>query len=547
MSKVPQFDRQTLPSLLADESLAGQDPVLWAFGEGVFEPAPGPETIAVTDAPFVEILQPLADEAITEIAAFSEQYSWLAGALPGLRGQLVQRMGSIANLPLYLWFQTHHSKATYEQFSRDMHSGAAGWNNFVGEYPELERLPGILSKQWQGASLEFLQRLAVDRAALGEFLSLPDLEVESVTAGWSDPHGHGRSVIRVSLPGGQQIAYKPRSLAAELSLAQLVDRIAASNPELRIPHAAVLSRPTHGWMTWLAPSACMDAPGWYAAAGRLQVLLQAVGATDAHMGNCVATAEGPALIDCECLLTPQAKGWKPADALDALLAKLQQSALLPDARRPVGDPDLSGLFGCGGQATGYRIPVWSQSPAGGVSLSLQPALLRPQVNLPLGEACSISRMAACAPFLEGFAAMHRYLASHAAEVLEALEPLRHAPMRALLRSTRRYTQILSDSIHPRLLRDGEERRRAIAAMLAEEPLPVAAPGIVEAEAEALERLDVPLFHAEGLDLTSEDHILAEGYFLASGHGEMESRLQAMAEEDLPRILSTLRLLWIMSL
>jgi lantibiotic modifying enzyme len=156
-------------------------------------------------------------------------------------------------------------------------------------------------------------------------------------------------------------------------------------------------------------------------------------------------------------------------------------------------------------------------------------------------------MAACAPFLEGFAAMHRYLASHAAEVLEALEPLRHAPMRALLRSTRRYTQILSDSIHPRLLRDGEERRRAIAAMLAEEPLPVAAPGIVEAEAEALERLDVPLFHAEGLDLTSEDHILAEGYFLASGHGEMESRLQAMAEEDLPRILSTLRLLWIMSL
>lgn len=510
--------------------------------------------------PFAEILRPFVDAADAEVEAFAERHPWLAGAIPGLREQLLGRLCSIAGVPLYLWFRANQEGRGHEGGDADSvevfraamtsGDGPRSWVGFCGEYPELARLLALVVAQWRAFSVEFMERMVADRGALAEFLRMRDLEVEAVDAGWSDPHGGGRSVVRVTFCGGRRVAYKPRPLEAEAVWARLVEEIAGDDPSLQVPHAAVLSRPTHGWMEWLVPSTCSDSGAWYMAAGRLECLLLSLGAADAHMANCIATADGPVLIDCECLLTPRARGRAPDEGIDALLSRIQQTAFLPDARRRVGDPELSGLFGGGGQSTGYWIPVWSREASGAVQLAFAPAVLRAQANLLPHGSEAIPRMAACEAFLNGFAAMYRYLADHSAKALSILAPLGKKPTRVLLRSTRRYTHILSRSIHPRFLRNREERRQVITSLLEAEPLPVpsdAAAGVVKAEIEALERLDVPFFHAEGLDLIGEGRLLESEFFSSSGYDEAESGLRGVAEEELSQTLSALRLLWVMSL
>jgi hypothetical protein len=87
-------------------------------------------------------------------------------------------------------------------------------------------------------------------------------------------------------------------------------------------------------------------------------------------------------------------------------------------------------------------------------------------------------------------------------------------------------------------------------LLQEEPLAVAseAPGgIVEAEIEALERLDVPFFHADGRNLVADGRVLEIDFFVSTGCREAQTGLRKLADEELAHTLSALRLLWIMSL
>jgi lantibiotic modifying enzyme len=502
-----------------------------------------------------EILRQLTKDASRVLASIVQRHPWLASAVPGLEAQLIGRLYSIANVPLYLWFRVHCESAHIDAFTRfceamrsDDRSLRSG---LFREYPELARLLFIVVEQWQASSLEFLERLGADRCALAQFLGVSELRLESVFAGLSDAHDHGRTVIKLVFLGGHQVAYKPRSLESEVVWARLVRVIADRDPSLKVPHAAVLSRPTHGWMVWLTPSASADAADWYSSAGGVHCLFQALGTVDAHMANCVGTAVGPALIDCECLLTPRMSDQSAGgDEVESMLTRIRLSMFLPDPQRAAGEPDLSGLFGQGGQSTGYRIPVWTQDSSGEVELNFRPAVLRSQANLLPDGVEPISGMAACAAFLNGFSRMHAYLATHSREALAALGPLRNLHTRVLLRNTRRYTDILSRSVHPRYLRNRQERRRLIVTLLEHEPLevsPAVAMRIIEAEAEALERLDIPFFHASGHDLISEDQCIARGLFASSGYEDAAERLSDLAEVDLAKTLTALRLLWIMSL
>jgi lantibiotic modifying enzyme len=528
-------------------------------GESIFIKSPD-------NLPFSELFQPLVSYASKDIGRLAEQHDWLAGTLPGLQTQLYQRLHSVASIPLYLWLHLHEQspdRSASESFIETMKSAtdAIGWPSLLGEYPELGRLLIMIVSHWRAASLEFLHRLVTDRAILEEFLGVSELAVESISAGLSDSHHDGRSVIQVRFQSGLGIAYKPRELAAEAVFARLLGTIEADHPELALPRASVLSRSGYGWMTWLDSTPSTDSSAWYAKAGMLQGLLQILGATDAHMANCIATAVGPALIDCECMPMPSlvnAKDHAGAQSgpeedpatIKQIVLEIQSTGLLPLLDRPPGEPDLSGLFGRGGQATGYRIPMWTQQNRKSLKLNFRPAVLRAQANLLASGSPQISRMAAGKAFAEGFAKMHNYLERNQSRVLDALSPLDDRSTRVLLRNTRRYTHILSQSIHPRFLRDRNARRELIRVLLEqEEPvLPLASnelrKSILDAEVDALERLDVPLFHSKGRDLLIGERTLATQFFASSGYESAVQRLHALNAKALDKTLNCLRLLWI---
>jgi lantibiotic modifying enzyme len=520
-------------------------PVLLAFWQGVFEPEQGTGWVAQTlPFPFEPVLRPLIDETQRPLARIADAYPWVRGALEGLQESLLARLSAIANLPIALWLRSHPRPR----------SAVHGWDEVVPEYPELTRLVELLQQQWVVFAGEFLQRLIDDRVALTAFMGVANLTVESVSGGCSDPHDGGRAVIQVNFTGGMRLAYKPRPLQTESVYARLCQALAESGPTL--PAADVLAREDYGWMAWIKPAPTADAQAWYQTAGGLQSLLQAIGLRDAHFANCIAAAGGPVLIDCECLLTPGAvsatHAWQaPGEGteLDAVVAELQSTSYLIDPLRHPGEPDVSGLFGRGGQFVGCRIPVWLRGEDQPV-LAFSDARLCEQANQLAEGSSPLPKMAARAAFVEGFQRMHRHIAEERDSLLRELAALEDAPVRVLLRSTRRYTKILSDSIHPRLLRDANLRRQAIVEWLAaDEPTwnwkP--APVILAAELASLERLDVPVFHAFGLDLCCGAECLVPHFFMDSGFAACQDRLQGWASEPSPLMLQALQLLWMMAL
>lgn len=539
--------RRLLKSLEATESLTadGERPVL-GFWDGIFKP----------DAVSVKSLacDGLSDIANTLLYILFKSY--FIGSHPITselaRNQLLRYASSITAIPLWLWLLADRERSgrSYDEFASWMKAG--GWQEFLDEYPVLTEL---LTLSVEG----FSEYLAVFQRHLSQHSDeRPDIErskvlnVTTVVGGLSDPHEGQRSVLGVTLPDGCRLAYKPRSCSAENAYAHLLEWIARRDPRLSLPYAASMSADeSHGWMQWADPSPSASPVTYYERAGMLQCLLQALGATDAHMGNIVATAEGPVLIDSECLLTASLRPVAAPDhEIQAIIAQAISTSFLPRPDRAAGEPDLSGLMGSGGQITRYSIPVWHEPIPGQLQLSMAAARLLDQKNTPP----PLSRFAAGEALIRGYSEMFLFLCEAAPDLLgdnEMLDLLARCRIRVLLRDTRQYTEILSRSIHPRNLRCSTERERAVRSELQGRALPIpdeAAQIILAAEVASLLRLDVPVFYTtgNGHDLWCEGRNLLPDFFAVSGIERAKANLECLRPDSLDLHRQALRLLWLMA-
>src|SRR6185503_6058407 len=84
------------------------------------------------------------------------------------------------------------SRAKYDAFvHKTLQDGLAG---FWQRAPAAARLACAITANWISAASEFLERLAADIGAIRTRFDLRG-DVTGVSAGLSDPHRHGRSVL----------------------------------------------------------------------------------------------------------------------------------------------------------------------------------------------------------------------------------------------------------------------------------------------------------------------------------------------------------------
>ncbi|HEY8610935.1 MAG TPA: DUF4135 domain-containing protein, partial [Roseomonas sp.] len=132
----------------------------------------------------------------------------------------------------------------------------------LSRYPALVRLVAIAIDQWAGATAELLARLHQDRALLSDRFGLPPrARLTEIGTGLSDPHEHGRQVLRLSFENGLRLAYKPRNLDMEAAFAGLVEWHNALLPALDLRAPAVLARDCYGWVEWIEPADCASPAG----------------------------------------------------------------------------------------------------------------------------------------------------------------------------------------------------------------------------------------------------------------------------------------------
>ena len=415
----------------------------------------------------------------------------------------------------------------YRDFCGLLKQGALA--GFFLEFPELARLVELCSGDWREAHREFLVRVDAD---FGEET------VVNIEPSLSDRHG-GRTVMGVTFASGRKLAYKPRDMALEGCYFGLLDWLNVQGAPVEQRVLQIFERAGYGWAERVEHEPCRDeneVRDYFTRAGALQCLFYVLHATDAHMGNVLAAGGYPVLVDAECLLQPRRFGAE-GDAEQEALEDLLSAGFLP---RPKvgrgGAADFSGLGGDGGEATEFRVPVWSAVNTDAMSLRFVPGVLLSQNNAPVLDGGRAEVRNYSAEFLAGFEKTYRFLLDRRARLLARegpLEAIFSARARVLLRSTREYIAILNRSLHPRYLRDGKRRAEMLRQWARRDSLGLSAE-VLDREAEALSDLNVPYFSAGASEVTlrAEGGVALPDYFHVAGREVVTGRLREMDEANL---------------
>jgi type 2 lantibiotic biosynthesis protein LanM len=424
------------------------------------------------------------------------------------------------------------------------------------EYPVLAHYLSLLLNQWVAVHTVFLERLLADTPALAETFGngQPLGQVCSLEMGLSDHHRGGQSVLAVSFASGVKLAYKPKDLASEAALADLLRWLMDRGAPVSFRSLRVLNRHSHGWVEWVAPSPDQtreEVQDFFRNGGGLLAVLYAINGSDCHHENVIASGVHPVLVDAETMLghrvRPEAPlGNAPEEGSLALAASVLGTGLLPiwhigpDRRRGF---DISGLGTDEDQETLDR--VWTNVNQDNMEQIVRPGRVPAWHNLPRLDGRPARVFDYRTELREGFVQTYDFLRQQRDGLLAPDGPvasLATCPIRFVFRATLVYAKLRERLKEPAVLRDGVAWSLVAqplfrpAALLAERPRfwPV-----LENEVEQLLRLDIPYFVTAAdqdlLPLAGREGV--RGLFERAGHHLVRERLQAFSDEDRDRQLA----------
>jgi type 2 lantibiotic biosynthesis protein LanM len=421
---------------------------------------------------------------------------------------------------------------------------ADGLLSLFVKYPVLARLLAVIVDLWVDTTSEFLRRLDADRLAIAILVGRRSADalgpVTKIACDLGDAHRGGRTVMSLTFACGATVMYKPKPVGLEVAYTGLLRWINRRRTMLPLRAQRVLDRGDYGWVEYVEAGPCADENAmrrFYRRAGMLQSLLYAIGATDCHTENLVASGEQLVLVDMETLVQPRVT---PVGDDEGHLDSVLQTGLLPqwecqhDTRHAI---DVSGLGVGGAESTPQRRWRFVNTDAMHLTWSIEP-------GSPLGNASPLGGRFAPLDgfedeFVNGFEQMYRFLVRYRRVLLTPDGPLsafRGREARLLFRATQTYERIAEAAFRPKRLRSGVdwsiELDHLAFAFLGAVRKPIAWP-ILHAELHAMESLDVPYFAS----ITSESTLLGldsqlRGYLRCSGYDDTVARLARLGEADL---------------
>ncbi len=425
--------------------------------------------------------------------------------------------------------------------------------SLLREYAVLARRLTHTVENWVGASLEFLERLCADweslLATFGHDANTGLLVGVKGDAG--DSHRGGRSVMIAEFAGGFRVVYKPRSLSVDVHFQELLEWLEGRGARLPFRRLKVVERGTHGWVEFVAPRPCQTAEEvrrFYVRQGAYLALLYALEATDFHFENLIAEGEHPVLIDLESLFQPRVSGTdiKQPDMLLAsqtALHSVLRVGLLPQrmlAKEGYEGLDMSGLGAVAGQPTPGRVLKLEGAGTDEMRVAREGSELHGGSHrpcLPGGEEVNASVYAG--EIVEGFEAMYRLLVREREGLLSEGGPLaRFAKdeVRVIVRDTHSYGLLLSESLHPDLLRDALDLERFFDRLWIGIDKHPYREHVINAERADLLGGDVPFFFTrpDSRDLWGNSARPVADFFDETGLSLVKGQVRRLDEADLAR-------------
>lgn len=513
---------------------------------------------ATGSASFIDLFQlliePERERVLTELR-------WYKGAVPFdpetvlelFQTSLAQRLHSIslravvlemhiARLEERLEGQTPEERFAnfFGQLSQREHLSA-----FLQEYPVLARILVTTIHQWASFSLEIVRHLSEDWEAIRTQLlggADPGL-LSEIQGGVGDTHHSGKSVTILRFASGARVVYKPRSLALDQHFQELLAWINAQQATLPLRTLALVDRADHGWIEFVEVHACRseaEVERFYERQGSYLALLYALDAVDFHYENILAAGEHPVMIDLEALFHPRFSEDEEQIANQAMNGSVLRTTFLPQ-RAYLGDEgeglDLSGLGGGKPQVTPYPVQGWEGNGTDQMRAVYERRALPEGHNRPKLHDQDRDVLAYESFFLQGFTKMYRLLVARRAELLASVLPrFAHDDVRVILRATRIYATLLTESFHPEYLRNALERERVFDHLWDNISTHTYLRPAIAAERRDFLQGDIPLFTTQPV---SRDIFSSQGERLTdvcaqSSMDYVSRRLQQMDENDLER-------------
>lgn len=540
-----------------------------------FEPLPLPEELRDDPAAgFLELLRPLLDRARLRLRQGIERVVRDDGPaappfsvpeaerlvteplafrlLPLLARTLVLEL-NVARLQGLLSGETPEERfASFVDRLRDRATAAT----ILQEYAVLARLAAQELDLWIAASLELLERLTADWPDLvATFFGGKDPgPLTSLDGGAGDRHRGGRAVRIAGFASGAKLVYKPRSLAVDVHFQEVlawVNRMGGLPPFRTLQ---ILDRRGYGWMEHVAAAGCAspeEVALYHRRLGGLLALLYVLEATDCHFENLIAAGDQPVVVDLEALFHPRVEipeASRPDERLagDALAGSVLRIGLLP-FRVGAGDEspgaDLSGVAVVAGRPTPQPVLQWQGSGTDEMRVVRERVPMEGGRNRPSLGGREVEASEFADDMAAGFAEVYRLLLQHREELSARLDRFAQDPVRAVLRATRVYGLLLSESFHPDVLRDALDRDLVFDRLwigVADQPVLAR---VVAVERRELHAGDIPAFSAlpSSLDLWTSRGERIPGFFRATALAAARRRLDGLSEEDLWRQLNLLRL------
>jgi type 2 lantibiotic biosynthesis protein LanM len=541
---------------------------------------------------FLESIQPLIDVALAELRdrirrLLQERDDLPFGAgdaslfLPHLPQRLLARLSRTFVLELNVArVQGLLAGETAEQRFASFLGRIRSPDNMLPllrEYPVLGRELIRFVDHWVSVAIEFLGRLASDWPAISEAFypgQTPGRLVE-VKGDAGDRHRQGRSVFLLRFDSGFRLVYKPKSLAVDIHFQQLLNwinekaqarvcgagfsRFSAENgrehalPNLSLPR--VLDRGSYGWVEFVDSRTCQSADEvalFYRRQGAYLALFYVLGAIDFHHENLIAQGEHPVPLDLEALFHPIGLEGDKKNADYLANVMLYNSVfgvgLLPGRiwSNPESEGvDMSGLGALPGQLFPFASPAWEGQGTDQMRLIRKRYTMPEAQNRPSLKGEAIEILPYTEELITGFREMYRFLEEHRRELLAADGPLTcfdQDEVRVVVRATRTYADLLSESFHPDVLRNALDRDRLFDRLwngAGESPYVAK---LIPAERSDLWNGDVPMFTSRptSRDLWTSTGERIAGVLEETGMVRARRRLETMGDEDLGRQLWFIR-------
>src|SRR5437764_4358438 len=330
-------------------------------------------------------------------------------------------------------------------------------------FPVLADLWSELISQWRCNVTEVIGRFAADRRALSRafFRGRPIHTIADLRCGLSDSHNNGRTVAQLQCGAGS-IIYKPRSGAGEWEWFSLLDWINRHSFQPKLRAARVLRRKGYCWMECVEAASCKDeaaARRFYQRMGGMIAAAYLLKAVDCHRENVIAAGECPVLVDVDALwhVSAVTKTQSPADVL-------YRTGFFPNSNRRSLQSRSSVL---GRTTTGNHLARIAGKPL---------------------EAARYTK-----EIIRGFTNAWRCILgtpSQRKALHRRLRRIRSQERRWIYWATARYAAIRQALIQPAALRSAPERELLINRLCSRS---IVSPTVVEAEINALQRLDIPYF------------------------------------------------------